>query len=398
MVQFMLIAIDAHNLEGSRTGVGVYLFRILNEWKKAYESGQLSDFDFLLYFKKEIPEDILKMEVFDAKVLKAPFGAQSNTLFTQWLIGRATKKDKADILFSPNYTLPIFYKNGKTVVTIHDIIYEARPDLYNWPGILDKIFLRKNVRRSAEKADVILVPSNFTKQEIIKYYKIGADKIIVAPLAVSEDFLRKTDKNKITAVKRQYEIYDKYALCVGSIFNRRHIPEIITAFKKIFPQFTDYQLVIIGSNYTRPYIDIEKDILKTNQFLRNILKIKNKLPIIHRYFIEQQDLLELYKNAAVSIYLSDYEGFGLPLLESMASGTPVITSKQPALIETAGDAALFVQNNQNIDETAEKMSAVFSNAVLREELKQKGLDQVNKFSWSRCATQTLAVFKKLLAK
>ena len=394
----MLIAIDAHNLEGSRTGVGVYLFRILNEWKKAYESGQLSDLDFLLYFKREIPDDILKMGVFGAKVLKAPFSAQSNALFTQWLVGRAAKKDKVDLLFSPNYTLPSFYKNGKMVVTIHDIIYEARPDLYNWPGILDKIFLRKNVRRSAEKADAILVPSNFTKQEIIKYYKIKTDKITSTPLAVSEEFMCELDKHKITEVKRRYGIYGQYALCVGSIFNRRHIPEIITAFKKIFPQFTDYQLIIIGSNYTRPYIDIEKNILKTNQFLRNILKINDRLPIIHRCFIKQQDLLELYKNAAVSIYLSDYEGFGLPLLESMASGTPVITSKQPALMETAGDAALFVQNNQNIDEIAEKMSAVFSNAVLREKLKQKGLDQVNKFSWSRCATQTLMIFKKLLVK
>ena len=394
----MLIAIDAHNLEGSRTGVGVYLFGILNEWKKMYELGRLSDIDFLLYFKKEIPEDILKMKSFNMKILKAPFGVQSNTLFTQWLVGRAAKKDKADLLFSPNYALPPFYKNGKMVVTIHDVIYEARPDLYNWPGILDKIFLRKNVWRSAQRADVILVPSNFTKQEIIKYYKINADKIFVTPLAVSNDFSREPDKDKIKEIKEKYGILNKYIICVGSMFNRRHISEIIEAFKRVFPQFIDYQLIIIGSNYTRPRIDIEKNVLKTNQFLLNISKINNRLPIIHRCFIEQQYLLELYKNASASIYLSDYEGFGLPILESMASGTSVITSKQPALMETAGDAALFIENNQSINEIAEKMSAIFSNSALREELKQKGLIRIKNFSWEKCALQTLDIFRKVLNK
>lgn len=390
----MLIAIDAHNLEGQRTGVGVYLFKLLQEWTAQNKSGQISDITFLLYFKKEIPKDILETGIFNAKILKAPFGVQSDTLFTQWLVGRAAKKDRVDILFSPNYTLPFFYKNGRMVVTIHDIIYKARPDLYNWPGILDKIFLRRNVQRSARKANAVLVPSNFTKQEIIKYYEIEAGRIAVTPLAVSEEFLRPSDKNKIAEIKHQYGIYDQYAICVGSIFNRRHIPEIINAFKEIFPRFTNYQLVIIGSNYTNPRVNIEKNVLETNQFLRNILKINDRLPIIHQCFAQQQDLLELYKNADFSVYLSDYEGFGLPLLESMASGTPVITSKQPALMETAGDAAFFLENNQNINEIAEKMSAIISDVSLRQELKEKGLARVKNFSWEKCAAQTMNIFRK----
>lgn len=394
----MLIAIDAHNLEGSRTGVGVYFFSLLREWEKEKKTGRIPGIDFILYFKKEIPADISELNGFRVKILKAPFGIQSNTLFTQWLVGRAAKKDKADLLCSPNYTLPFFGGGIKSAVTIHDIIYEARPDLYNWPGILDKMFLRKNVRRSAKKADAIFTPSNFTKQEIIKYYNIDAEKIFVTPLAVSDDFLRESDKDKIKEIKAGYGINDRYIICVGSIFNRRHIPEIIEAFKKVFPRFTDCQLFIIGEDHTRPRVNIEKIVSETNKILRDISKNGNVSPIIYRHFIEHRDLFELYKNATVSIYLSDYEGFGLPLLESMASGTPVITSRQPALMETASDTALFVENNRNINEISEKITLVLSDNDLRQKLKQKGLNRINKFSWSRCAAQTLTIFNKLLAE
>lgn len=393
----MLIAIDAHNLEDSRTGVGVYLFRLLSEWEKMYEGGHLAGLDFILYFKERIPEDVGGMEIFSAKILKAPLGVKSNALFTHYLTSRAAKSDNADILFAPNYVLPVLY-NKKAVVTIHDLIYEAKPDLYNWPSGWDKIFLKRWGRLSAEKASAILAPSNFTKNEIITYYKINPDKIIVTPLAVSEEFQYKADEAQIAELKRRLGIYDKYILFVGSIFNRRHVPEIIQAFENIFPRFANHQLVIIGSNHTNPYQDIERIILTTNGFLQDTLKIKDRLPVIHQSYLDQRELMNLYNGARASIYLSDYEGFGLPILESMASGTPVITSRQEALLETAGDAALFIDDNSDIEEIAEKMALILLDDDLRQKLRQRGLDQVNKFSWSRCALRTLTVFKKVLAK
>lgn len=393
----MLIAIDAHNLEGSRTGVGTYLFELLKEWHKMKISGQLAGLDFVLYLKNEIPKEAAEMKFFNAKLLRSPFGLDSNVLFTHYVLSKIAKKDKADLLFSPNYVLPIFY-NGKAVLTIHDIIYEARPDLYNWPGVLDKIFLKRWGRKSAEKANAILVPSNFSKSEIVKHYEINPDKITVTPLAASMEFNRFVEQNKKNELKKKYGIRGKYILYVGSIFNRRHISEIIYAFKKIFPRFNDCQLVVFGANHTKPRVDVEKNIANVNGFLQNKMKIYDKFPIIYQKYVKSDDLIPIYKDAQALIYLSDYEGFGLPVLESMMSGVPVITSKQKALMETAGNAALFVEDNKNIEEIAEKMARVFSEEKLREELKKRGLVRANGFGWQKCAAQTLAVFKKVLGE
>lgn len=400
----MLIAIDAHNLENPRTGVGTYLFNLIKEWERMHIKGMSAGISFILYFKEKIPDDILSLHgrdenlqgVFNVEILKSPLGLKSNALFMHYSVSKASKKNKADILFSPNYFIPKLYK-GRSVVTIHDLIYEAAPDLYNWPGFLDKLFLRKWSRRSAERADMILAPSNFTKKEVIKHYKINPDKIKVTPLAVNSAFNVETHRNQVDNVKKKYGIYDKYILYIGSIFNRRHLSEIVHAFENIFPEFQNYQLVIVGSNYTNPYIDIEKDILTINKFLQDTLKIRNRFPIIHKHYIDQEELLALYKGAWASIYLSDYEGFGLPILESMASGVPVITSKQGALMETAGDAALFVDNTKDVNEIAKKMTQIFSDKALHADLKKRGIARSVKFSWSRCAAQTMTVFKKVLS-
>ena len=135
----MRIGIDAHNLEGQRTGVGRYLISLLSEWNKFDLPESLK---FILYFKDQIPEDLnLSDEFFEKKVIKSSF-LKSNALFVHYSLPRAAKRDKIDILFCPGYISPVFYK-GKVALALHDIIYQARPDLYNWSSFWDKILLKK---------------------------------------------------------------------------------------------------------------------------------------------------------------------------------------------------------------------------------------------------------------
>ncbi|MBA7618475.1 D-inositol-3-phosphate glycosyltransferase [subsurface metagenome] len=354
------IGIDARSLEGQRTGVGRYLINIIQQWNKL---NLPKDLEFILYFKKEIPKDIPKAKNFKKKILKS----KSNALFVHYFLSRAAKKDKVDVLFCPAYVAPIFFK-GKIALTLHDIIYEARPDLYNWPSIFDKILLKKVSKISAKKAKIIFTPSNFCKNEIIKYYRVKPEKIFVTPLATD---IEKGKKDISHIVKGKYIFY------IGSILKRRYIPEIVKAFKRACGELVEpYQFLIIGKNC------INLDL--------------NQKGIIHKEYIDEKYLGSLYANADLFIWLSEYEGFGLPPLEAMTYGTPVITTKAGSLPETVGNAALFIENPKNIKEIRRKINMVLNNKELREKLIKKGLEQTKKFSWQKTASETLRIMNKEL--
>jgi glycosyltransferase involved in cell wall biosynthesis len=355
----MKIGIDARSLEGQRTGVGRYLYNLLHYWNK-------STSNFILYFKDKIPNDIPRTKIFKSKILKT----NSNALFVHYFLDRAARKDKIDILFCPDYIAPIFYK-GKTALTLHDIIYQARSDLYDWPSIFDKILLKKFSYISAKKADIIFTPSKFCKDEIIKHFKIRSEKIFVTPLAVDDRFRLVKNKAVLEKIKREYKIKDKFIFYIGSIFKRRFIPETIKGFAKTVDKLPNYQFLIIGKNY------IEQ-------------KIKGQ-GIIHINHIKEEDLPLLYNAADLFIWLSSYEGFGLPPLEAMACGTPVITTKMGSLPEAVGIASLFVNNPEDVYEISEKIYKGLTNKNLRKKLIEKGLKQVKKFSWQKTAEETLKI-------
>jgi glycosyltransferase involved in cell wall biosynthesis len=338
----MRIGIDAHSLEENKTGVSRYLFNLLRYWPKQ---------DIVLYFKNKIPDDIPSGKVLNTN---------SNALFIHYFLPKAAKKDKVDILFCPGYIAPVFYK-GDIALVLHDIIYEARPDLYNWPSVFDKILLKKVSKISAKKAKIIFTCSQFSKNEIIKYYKINPDKIFAIPLAADEKFKkfgRATSENK-------------FIFYIGALIKRRFITEMIRAFKKLSDKLPNYKFLIVGKNYTNQQI-------KGNR-------------IIHKNYVDEKDLPLLYNSADLFIWLSSYEGFGLPPLEAMACGTPVVTTKMGSLPETVGDAALFVKNPKNIDEIAQAIYKGLTDKNLREKLIKKGLEQARKFSWEKTAQETLKI-------
>jgi len=375
----LLIGIDAHYLEGQRTGVGRYLINLLLNWAKF---DLPNDLKFILYFKKEIPKDLdLSDSLFKKKLLQAPFGLQSNAFFIHYLLARTAQKDKVDILFCPGYIGPVFY-SGKIALTLHDIIYQARPELYNWPSIFDKILLKKVSQISAQKAKVIFTPSEFTRQEVLNHYQVDANKVFNTPLAVDESFKKISDQSQITQLKKKYQIRDKFIFYVGSIFNRRHLPEVIKAFGRVASKLPNYQFLIIGANHTSSFIDIDGLIEQVNKKL-------NQPAVLRQDYLSGQDLVTLYNGTDLLVWLSDYEGFGLPILEAMACGIPVVTSPLGSIPEVAGQAAIYVQDSKNIEEISQAIERGLINQSLRQNLITRGLAQAQKFSWPECAQKTL---------
>ncbi len=368
----MNIAIDARSLEVNKTGVGRYLSGLLRYWKKNKEH------KFVLYFKDEIPEsDLLKSDNFELKLLKNPFRFSSNFFFQHFLLPYYLKKDKADFFFSPFYLKPI-YCPAKSSVVLHDISYEAHSE---WFDFKSQIILRTLSKFSAKTADLIFTVSDFSKSEIIKYYKINPNKITVTHLGVDDSFTKIVDEEKIRILKEEYNIKNKFILSVGSMFNRRHIPEIIKAFEKIANKYNDYQLVIIGRNHMHPFVDINNKIKTANNNL-------GRNAIIHLDFVSEEELFAFYSSCEINIYLSDYEGFGLPVIEAQFFGKPVITSYNSSLVEVGGDSVEFVKNN-NVEEICNSLNKIISDEGYRNRLVELGSENVKRFSWGECADKTI---------
>lgn len=388
----MNIAIDARSLESNKTGVGRYLAGLLKYWKKNKEH------KFILYFKDKIPDDnFLRSDNFKLKLPKNPFGFSSNFFFQHFLLPYNLAKDKADFFFSPFYLKP-FYCPAKSSVVLHDISYEAHPE---WFDFKSQFILRALSKFSAKTADKIFTVSNYSKEEIIKFYEINPDKITVTHLAPDKDFASSLGrfepslkpemicaKNESEGshlpgrrIKEKYNLNDKFILCVGSIFTRRHIPEIIAAFEKIAVKYKDYQLLIIGKNHTHPFMDIGEQIKTANKNL-------DREAIIRLDFIEEEELQAFYSSCELAIYLSDYEGFGLPVIEAQFFGKPVITSYNSSLIEVSGDSVEFVKSN-NVDEIYGSLNKIISDAGYKNKLVELGGENIKRFSWDKCAKETL---------
>lgn len=374
----MKIGIDCHNLEGQRTGVGRYLWNLLREFNRTGSDPVLlsraRQFELLLYFKGEIPEDVRQLSQHTKGWNLKNLNGGSNALFKHWLLPRAARRDGVDVLFCPDYVLPFYVGGGiKTAVTIHDIIYEARPEEYSWPSWKDKILLKWASKQSAKKADVIFAPSEFTKNELLKHYRVKPEKVVVTPLAPDSIF-KKSDFSGV--------LPQKYIFFVGSIFNRRFLPQKIRAFTEFGKNYPDFKFLIIGQNHTQPFQDIGALITRANEKL-------GREAVVWKRRASDENLVRLYNAAFATLWLSSYEGFGLPVLESMACGTPVITSPMGSLPEIAGDAAMYIDEPESPAHIHNALNALASDDSYYRGLVSKGLAQSAKFSWRKTARDTL---------
>ena len=398
----MTIGIDAHNLEGKRTGVGRYVFNLLKEWSTIEflqfchtteydrivknENDPLTPVKFVLYFKDEIPADLPRTDFFECKLLKVG----STAKFMNWDLARVAAKNKVDILFCPDYRAPIWYQ-GRTAITLHDINYEAHPESFNWQSSLDRVLLKWASKKTAKKASVIFTPSEFSRQEVMKYYGVPGEKIITTLLAADPFQFEKFDSpaygtDAIKMIKKKYGVKDKFIFYVGSIFVRRHLPEVIASFEQLAQENSDYQFLIGGRDYTGGK--------SVDKLAKNINAKLGREAVLRVDFIAEDGLRLVYSACAFFIWLSDYEGFGLPPLEAMSLGAPVITTDGSSLSEVAGDAALLIKDNLDVKEIYRAMHKLTRDSILREELIVRGKERVKRFSWKDCAEKTL---EKLLS-
>ena len=234
---------------------------------------------------------------------------------------------------------------------------------------------------------MVLTDSEFSKQELLKYYRLPASKVRAIPLA-ADDFVGKVPTDKADEIiLRRFGLREKYLLFVGSIFPRRRISTLLEAFELALKDGGPASLVLVGADCLRGSFDLSRAIEALNLRL-------GRRAVLHLPRVEEHELLCLYNAATAFIFLSDYEGFGLTLLEAMACGSPVISTRTSSIPEVVGEAAFLVNDPADPREVSRGILAVAGDAARREEMIRKGVEQASTFSWRRCARETMRVLEQ----
>ncbi len=344
-----------------RTGVGEYVYELLDALFKIDKQNQY----FLFYNSSK------------ENVHYIGFGWPNKLFNLSLLILKRPKLDrltgqKLDYWFSPNISFVSVSKECKHILTIHDLSFEYFPDCFSFKRRLWHKIL--NPKKACWRADIILTPSENTKQDVINEYKINKDRVKVLYPGLS----MKHETHNMKQVVEKYDLPEKFILFLGTLEPRKNIIGIIEAFNASELRTIGYELVIAGVKgwKFKPIMDL---IAKSD-------KVK------YIGYVDAEDKPNLYKLAGLFIYPSLYEGFGFPVLEAMSAGTPVITSNRSSLPEVAGDNAYLVNPN-NVDEISRGMEFLSKDQATKQHLSTLGLERAGMFNWGKTAEEFLDILE-----
>ncbi len=289
---------------------------------------------------------------------------------------------KNDITHFFNYIVPPFV-HGKKVVTVHDMVYKAFPETVRGRT---RFMLETGLKRSMKRADIIVTDSEFSKSEILKYFPQHEHKIRVVPCGVDLERFHPCDEpERIPEVKRSLEINGDYFLYLGTIEPRKNLERLISAYAAFAKK--------IGENAPKLVLAGGKGWLDNGIYSR-VEKLGMTKNIIFTKYVPSEDMNPLMCGALAFVFPSIYEGFGMPPLEAMACGVPVLTSGEASLPEVTGDCAVIC-DAYSVKSIAQGLYRLYSDEKLRAELSRKGLERAKGFTWERSAEMLLNVYREL---
>jgi len=374
----MRIAFDAR-MGDTRGGIGVYIREIISRLTDIDKKNQ-----YYIIVNKHGDRSFLpstdNFSTIETTISHKHYFIKD--LWIQFYLPFFLEANRIDLYFNPRYILPFFRGKTKMVVTIHDMIAFLYPEV--WSGI-SGFRIRNYTKLSSQRADRIITDSICAKKDIIRILNIPEDKIKVIYCGINQKLFKPIpDLSLQGIVKRKYGIRKKYILTVGPLGIRKNHDGLIDAYN-ILPKYIreDYQLVITGEK---------------NGTYNNLLKKVNKTcltyDIVFTGFILEEEMPIVINAASLFIFPSLYEGFGIPLLEAMACGTPLLVSNVSSIPEVVGNAALLF-DPYNINEMASVIGRAITDKDLRQKLAQRGFEQIRKYSWENTAKEILGVFEEV---
>jgi glycosyltransferase involved in cell wall biosynthesis len=360
------VGIDARELQGLTTGIGRYLRSLLRSWTSGTPDR------FFAYFNGAAPDDpVLRHPAVVSRPLGA--GGASGLRWQESLLPPAARQDRLDVFFAPAYVCPLRLPIPR-VTTVHDLSFFALPrDFSLRDGLRRRLLVAASIRASRS----VLVVSDFTRREILARFPEAEAKIVRVPLAADDDLPSPPSRDDARA---RLAVSGPLVLAVGAIFNRRCLPDLLRAAARLVRRWPDLVVDVVGEDRTHPALDLPALVAGLG------LEGHVRLPC----FVSEAGLVERYAAADVAVQLSEYEGFGLPVLEAMARGLPVVTSTEPALGELFGEAALLVDPH-DVPAVAAAVDRILADPGLRAELVAKGRALASRYSWAETARRSAEV-------
>lgn len=380
----MRIGIDCRTIlnpkGGEKAGIAHYTYYLVKNLLKIDKKNQyVLFFDSAFMDVKEFRQKNVTIKFFPFSQYRRylPF-AYSHVLITAMLV-----KEKLDVYHNPAGVIPLSYR-GRSVVTVHDLAIYKNPQWFPQRLISRNAFYTKVlIPSSIKRAEKILAVSENTKKDLVKMFKVKAKKIIVTPLGVAKE---KISNQQAKKVLKRFKLTQPYILYLGTIEPRKNIIMLIHAFEQLVmknKKFKDLNLVLAGARgwkFQGVFKALEASYVKEG------IKYLN--------YVSHEEKLALISKAQCFVFPTLYEGFGLPVLEAMSLGTPVITSKVASLPEVVDDAGILINPNKE-KELEEALAKILGSINLQKKIAQKGITRAKIFNWQTTAKQTLEVYQSL---
>ncbi len=372
----MRIGIDATALPPRLYGAGNYITHLIGALLELE-----TDHEFVIFTKsRDAPLFEGKGR---ARLVRLPFTSRLRRIvWEQVSLPRLTRQQRLDVLHSPHYTLP-FAASCATVVTFHDLTFFVCPETHL---LYKRVFFQTMIPQSARRADALIAISQSTRADILRILRTPPDKVVAIPYGVAPLFQPITDARALDAFCREHDMPRPFVLYVGNLEPRKNLTTLVRAFARLVERGAPHTLVLAGARGW-----------KDDEIFATVRELGLGARVRFPGFFEQEQLPALYSAADAFVYPALYEGFGLPVLEALACGAPVITSNVSSLPEIVGDAGILV-NPRDVAELADALHVVITDRARRESLARAGLAQAKRFSWSQCARDTLAVYERAAQK
>lgn len=370
----MRLGVNGWRLQGHRTGIGRYLFNVVRHWTAGAGSGGIEAITF--YTPRPI----------DRQHTPLPGNIRERVLGPVWpmLVWEnlcLAPVVREDVLFCPSYSRPL-WSRARTVVATHEAMLPQHPELY---PLSARVFYRQLYGWSARQATLVITSCEAARQDIARYYRVPLSRIRVVYMAPAEVFRFRRDDARLGEIRAQYTGSSAFFLFVGKlIFRDRNVPRLLEAFAALRRRTSlPHRLVIVGLG-TR------------TRLAERVAQLGIADDVVFFDYVPDEDLGLLYNAAEAFVLPSPIETLSLPVMEAQASGTPVICADTPGLREITGGAALLMPRADG-PALAEAMARLAGDPALRHDLAARGLTAVARFSWRRCAAETLAVLEEAAA-
>jgi len=364
------IGIDARKLHDF--GIGTYIRNLLRQLARLDR-----DTEFVLFARPEDREALAALGENFRPVIET---SRNYSIAEQFRIPLAIRREGVTLFHAPHYVLPPLV-SSRSVVTIHDCIHLMFPQYL--PNRLALTYARMSITLAAQRATRVMTVSESSKRDILRFVNTPAEKIDVIPNAYDERFGIEPGEDEVVRVRERYQLHDEFVLYAGNVKPHKNLERLIQAFDLVRKRGLDHlKLVLIGDEISK-YAALRRAVHRHR--LHQYVRFLGYLP--------EETLAVMYRLAGVFVFPSLYEGFGLPPLEAMASGTPVVTSNVSSLPEVAGDAAVLVDPYDPVA-IADGIHRVLTDEGLRRDLRRRGLARAHQFSWEQSVRRVREIYSE----